>query len=286
MKLIESTAGKINRIARNKGANYQQRLAAAYRPLLTLADQLLERSRQLQQQIVGSLTAHPKATKLRRRFGQLVKFCLMAQQVVNTAGRRVLNGETVPNIDKLFSVFEPETQLLKRGKAAKPIQFGHLLLVVEDAAGFVCDYRILPPGETDSSVLISAMTEFQQRLGGVIEHASFDRGFYSPANERDLAELITHPCLPRKGAKAGARQESQATVEFRQARQRHPGIESAIGALPSGNGQVRCRDHTYERYQRYAGLGVLGRNLHVLGKRLIAETHPKCEAAHSKRKAA
>ena len=74
-------------------------------------------------------------------------------------------------------------------------------------------------------------------------------------------------------------------MEFRRARRRHPGIESAIAALQSGNGQARCRDRSFGGYCRYVGLGVLGRNLHVLGKSLIARADPKCEAGRSRRRA-
>jgi hypothetical protein len=86
--------------------------------------------------------------------------------------------------------------------------------------------------------------------------------------------------------KQAAAQEATATVEFRQARQRHPGIESAIGALQAGNGLVRCRDRTELGFQRYFALAVLGRNLHTLGRLLIAQQAPRSLAAQSLRKAA
>ena len=73
-------------------------------------------------------------------------------------------------------------------------------------------------------------------------------------------------------------------MTFRKARKRHPGIESAIGALQSGNGQERSRDKSKLGYERYVGLGILGRNLQVLGKLLLAQDDAKCEAAKSKRK--
>jgi hypothetical protein len=84
------------------------------------------------------------------------------------------------------------------------------------------------------------------------------------------------------GAHQAAQQEKTASVEFRQSRQSHPGVESAIGALQSGNGLERCRDRTERGFARYIGLGVLGRNLHVLGKLLIAREAPDCQAAHSR----
>ena len=73
-------------------------------------------------------------------------------------------------------------------------------------------------------------------------------------------------------------------MAFRKARQRHPGIESAIGALQAGNGLERCRDRSEPGYERYVGLGILGRNLHTLGKLLLAQDQADCQAAKSKRK--
>ena len=94
-----------------------------------------------------------------------------------------------------------------------------------------------------------------KRLNGRIRRASFDRGFHSPENQRELVKLVEQPCLPKPGHVQAQRQEQEATVEFRQARRRHPGIESAIGALQSGNGLDRCRDKTFGGYCRYVGLG-------------------------------
>jgi hypothetical protein len=197
----------------------------------------------------------------------------------------VLLGETVPNAEKLFSLFETHTQLYKRGKAGEPVQFGRLVLVLEDAAGFIVQHHVMPRDATDKSVIVEQMRVTQTRLGGRIESASFDRGFHSPENQVELAKIIAHPCLPKPGAKQAVAQAAAATVEFRESRQRHSGIESAIGALQAGNGLKRCRDHTELGFQRYISLGILGRNLHVLGKLLIAREQANSEAARSRRRA-
>ena len=118
-----------------------------------------------------------------------------------------------------------------------------------------------------------------------MQKASFDRGFHSPENQEQLAKIVEHVCLPMTGKKKSQRQQEEASEEFRASRQRHPGIESAIGALQSGNGLKRCRDHTQLGFERYVGLGVLGRNLHVLGKHLLAREDSECLAASSKRQA-
>ena len=125
--------------------------------------------------------------------------------------------------------------------------------------------------------------QVQQRLQGAIEEASFDRGFHSPENQRELASIIAQPCLPKPGAKQAAAQAAEATLQWRAARRHHPGIESAIGALQAGNGLERSRDRSELGFARYLALGILGRNLHTLGKLLIAQDAPACEAARSQR---
>ena len=77
-----------------------------------------------------------------------------------------------------------------------------------------------------------------------------------------------------------------ATVEFHRSRRHHPGVESAIGAIQSGNGLERCRDATEIGFERYVALAILGRNLQTLGKMLIAQEDESAQAAYSKRSAA
>jgi hypothetical protein len=208
----------------------------------------------------------------------------LTEKVCDNARRRVLQGEAVANKEKVFSIFEPHTELIKRGKQSNPIQFGHNVLVIEDAAGFVVDYRVVADGVLDQDLVVPVMKGLQKRFDGKIRSASFDRGFHTPENQRDLAEIVQTPCIASKGQEKGRQQQKAGTVAFRQARQHHPGVESAIGALQAGNGLKRCRDRSRRGYERYVGLGVLGRNLHTLGKLLLAQDMADCQAATSQRK--
>jgi transposase, IS5 family len=99
-----------------------------------------------------------------------------------------------------------------------------------------------------------------------------------------MAEIVEQPCIPKKGEEGGRQQQEEASVGYRKARQNHPGVESAIGALQCGNGLERSRDRSERGYRRYVGLGILGRNLQVLGKLLLAQEEIDCQAAKSKRK--
>jgi len=283
VKEITREIGRVSR-AKSKGAN---RLQSGYQRLLVLAEDLLQRAEQLFQtlscQVEVAAIAGLKGT-VAVDLRELQHFIDLTQKVCGTARRRVLLGEAVANEDKIFSIFEPHTELIKRGKQADPIQYGHRVLVIEDAAGFICHYQVVANGVLDQELVVPVMTELQQRFGGKIERASFDRGFHTPENQEKLATLVAHPCLAKKGSKLGRVQQQEASVEFRQARQNHPGVESAIGALQSGNGQERCRDKSQVGYERYVGLGMLGRNLQVLGKLLLVQEEAGCEAAKSKRK--
>jgi len=283
-KKAKKTGRAIGRI--NKDGDYHVPLRKSYEKLLDIAEMVLSRTQELLDQALQNTSAGvagllaDEAAVLRE---ELVYWHAATTQVCGTAWRRVMQGETVPNADKLFSLFEPDTELIKRGKASQPIQYGHKVLVIEDAVGFICHYKVMPLGTDDRDVLIPEFKSLRKRLKGRIQSASFDRGFHSPDNQDQLAKLITHPCLPKLGVKQAAEQEAGATIQFREARRKHSGIESAIGALQSGNGLVRCRDHSRVGYDRYIGLGVLGRNLLILGKLLLAQEQPDCLAAASLR---
>lgn len=278
---VKKLARQCDRIANKKGPGYMERLKAPYGRLLEEAEKILDRAEALEHQARRGGGAEERTALVEK----LAHYRGLTERVCDTARRRVLEDEEVPNEEKLFSIFEPETQLFKRGKAGEPVQFGHLVFVVEDAVGFVCQYRILAKGEQERDIVVPEMRALQKRLRGKIKKASFDRGFHSPENQEELSKIVEHVCLPMTGKNKSQRQQEDASEEFHASRQRHPGIESTIGALQSGNGLKRCRDHTHLGFERYIGLGVLGRNLHVLGKLLLAREDSECPAASSKRQA-
>jgi IS5 family transposase len=287
--LLKNVKNLVRRISQASRAKKQgaDRFKPGYQKLLVLADDLLERARQLLKALAFQFDVQG-ADMLGAVVGgqeeELLHYLHLTEKVCGTARRRVLLGETVPNEDKIVSIFEPHTELIMRGKQPNPIQYGHKVLVIEDAVGFICHYEVMANGALDQDLVVPVMTKLQKRFAGKIERASFDRAFHTPDNQEELAKIVTHPCIPKKGHALGRKQQEEASVEFRQARQNHPGVESAIGALQHGNGQERCRDKSKRGYERYVGLGILGRNLQVLGKLLLAQDDATCPAAKSKRK--
>jgi IS5 family transposase len=293
LKKVRGLVRKIGQASRAKGAGTKQ-LKPDYKKLLANAGHLLGRAREL----LKTLDFAPDpaaftldklksgATPVTTKEAKLLHYVILTEKVCDNARRRVLEGETLANEEKIFSIFEPHTELIKRGKQPNPIQFGHNVLVIEDKVGFVVDYRVVDDGVLDQDLVVPVIKKLQLRFGGKIKSASFDRAFHTPDNQKDLAKIVTNPCIAAKGEEQGRQQQKKGTVAFRQARQNHPGVESAIGALQAGNGLARCRDRSKRGYERYVALGILGRNLQTLGKLLLAQDKAGCPAATSKRKRA
>jgi IS5 family transposase len=294
LKNIRKLTHKISRASRAKGAAAAERVKPGYQELLELARNLLGRARQLLLTVGFALEQNGFTLDELKR-GQtplttlpeaILYYLILTTQVCDNARRRVLQGETLAPEDKIFSIFEPHTELIKKGKQPNPVQFGHNVLIVEDAAGFIVDYRVVDNGVLDQELAVPVMKELQERFRGKIKSASFDRGFHTPENQEKLAEIVKTPCIASKGEAQGRQQQKEGTVAFRKARQHHPGVESAIGALQAGNGLKRCRDRSKQGYERYVALAVLGRNLQTLGKQLLAQDQADCQAAKTKRKRA
>ena len=279
---IKEHVRTIAKISASKNPQVKKGLSAAYGRLLDRAASILERAKALQKQAEIDASSLESLTLAE----QLKHWIELTEQVCDTAHRRVILQEKVPNSDKLFSLFETHTQLYRRGKAGTPNQFGRQVLVYEDGAGFISHYHLMDRELGDADVIVEQTREAQKKHHGMIRSASFDRGFYSAENSEQLAAIVDEPCVPPRHPKLYAERLENASVEFHRLRQRHPGIESAIGALQSGNGLKRCRDHTEIGFERYFGLAILGRNIHVLGKLLIARRKEQSAAALSKRRPA
>ena len=106
--------------------------------------------------------------------------------------------------------------MIKRGKEPNPIQFGHNVLVIEDAVGFICHYEVVESGMLDQDLVVPVMKKLQQRFHGKIKRASFDWGFHTPENQEELAEIVGQP-VSKKGEERGRQQQEEATLGFRQA---------------------------------------------------------------------
>jgi hypothetical protein len=241
-----------------------------YQKLIAEANDLTQKALKFKKNLklkqLPDKVAKRRAKKLK---ADLNYFISATQYVAWLAERRVLHGETIKHDEKLHSLFEPHTQLINRGKFPFPIEFGHPVFFVEDQIGFIVDYQVMKNSLTDEKVSVPLLKDLQKRHQNKIKVVSLDKGSWTPENFKELQESFEVVCLPKKGRLTEEAKLRERTPAFRQARRWHPGVESAIHALVSGNGLAVCRDKGETGYDRYVALGVLGRNLHTLGKILF-----------------
>ena len=275
-KKIKQLVRLIGRHARSQSEKQKQRVKESYQKLLRRAATVLTRANELVQALETGVELDLAAVA---QVAALQVYISRTQHVCGTAHRRVVLGEQVPNSEKLFSIFEPHTQLYKRGKAGEPVQFGRLVLIYEDQAGFVVHHHLLPRDAQDRDVAVEQTRLLQERVGGqdpgtVLGCRVSFTGESGATSEADPASLPAAIGNPSSGRTTGEGQRS-----FSRSAQRHAGVESAIGALQSGNGLKRSRDRSVLGFERYVILGIFGRNIHTLGKLLIQRENASCEAA-------
>lgn len=190
------------------------------------------------------------------------------EQVIRQTRARIGRGIT-DGPDKLLSLFEPATCVIRKGKPHKPTEFGRLIDIVEVENGFVSDYQVLDGNPSDGSLLIPALERHRLRFGRAPHLAATDRGFWSAKNERDAYELgVKRVSIPKTGLVTGARLRLQRSRWFRQAQRWRGGGEGRIGTLKNVYGMDRCMYQGDEAMERWVGWCVLAGNLVVIARML------------------
>lgn len=176
--------------------------------------------------------------------------------------RRIFNGETIPHIEKIFSVFETQTEWISKGKAGVSQELGLRVAILKDQFGFILTHMVMRK-LTDDKVAIS-ITQKAKNLFANLVQCSYDKGFWSPENFTALSRILKTVILPKKGGLSKADKERQCDPEFVQGRCHHPAVESAINALEN-HGLDRCLDHGIDGFDRYISIAVAARNMQQLG---------------------
>lgn len=185
-----------------------------------------------------------------------------ADRQINQIRRRVLCGQSIPHEEKIFSIFERDTEWIVKGKAGVPVELGLRVAVVEDQHRFILSHHVMQK-TTDDQVAVTLIDQAHASFPA-ISAASFDKGFHSPANQTALAERLSRVVMPKKGHLSATDRERQNDPEFIRLRRRHAAVESAINALEV-HGLDRCLDHGLAGFKRYVALAVVARNIHRLG---------------------
>jgi len=202
------------------------------------------------------------------RISQIQNYIQHAERQIDQIRRRVVEGETIPHAEKVFSLFEPHTEWISKGKAGVPVELGLKVCIVKDQFQFILHHQVMQKA-TDDQIAVSIIKEVQQRFASFRE-CSFGKGFHSPANQKELGAILDHCVLPKKGKLSAIRKEIENSEEFKRARRKHSAVESSINALEN-HGLDRCPDHGIHGFKRYVAMAVVARNIEILGQMLLQE---------------
>ena len=254
---------EIHRLAPTARPRHQVR---KYRDLIRVAEQVVHAART----VVERTHDVPERDRIEALRREIVRHCELGDRVISQARRRVLQGEQVPTAEKLYSVFEPHTDLIKRGKVLKPVEFGHKVFLAESGRGLITQYRVLTGNPADQIHVPPSLECHTEVFGHAPDLYSADRGFFNTANLQTCrAAGVTLPCIPQSG---GTRSVERATFEktraFKRGQRFRAGIEGRISVLFRGRGMKRALVEGRDHFELLVGAAVLANNLLVIAELL------------------
>lgn len=249
-----------------------------YRKLIGITEQMLANARralEATKNYCGKSTDDMLEIEALRK--QMTDLCPLGDRVVNQTRRRVIDGEQVPAAEKIYSIFEPHTSLIKRGKAGKPIEFGHKVFLAESRHGLITQYQVLDGNPSDEDHVQPSLQRHKTTFGSAPKLLADDRGFYSATNIK-IAEQegVACVCIPQRGGKKTPEREAfEKSQEFKQGQRFRAGIEGTISVLFRGRGMKRCLAEGITRFELLVGAAVLANNLMRIAALLLKQTKKK-----------
>jgi IS5 family transposase len=265
---------QIGRASRSRVAQGQERLLDPYRKLLYHTARVVGQAKRFAADIAtgrkrARSTAQQRRLQVHRAY--LERMTPLVQQVMHQTRERLFRGNThVPG--KLVSMFEPHTEIIRKGKAAKPTEFGKMVKIQEAEAQIVTHYEVYEQRPCDSDLLLPALQRHRQLLGRMPYLVTADAAFFSQRNEQAVqARGVKRVAIPNRSTKSEQRKRLEKKRWFRNAQKWRTGCEGRISLLKRRHGLNRCRYKGMPGIQRWVGFGVIADNLINIGTALAAE---------------
>jgi IS5 family transposase len=265
---------EIGRAARAKGAQGKARLHKAYANLLGSTSRVLGQAKRFVQEIVNGTKRAKGAVeqaKLECLKGELERMMPRVRQVIAQTKARILRGETRTE-GKIFSLFEPSTEIIRKGKSGKPNEFGKMVKLQEAENQIVTDYEVYDQRPSDTDLLVSAIETHEAALGRTPRLVAADAGFYSAKNEAAAkAKGVKRVCIPNRSTKSAEKKREQRKRWFRDGQKWRTGCEGRISVIKRRHGLSRCRYRGDAGMRRWVGLGVIADNLISMGNAMAKQ---------------
>jgi transposase, IS5 family len=259
----------IGRVARAKGPVRQDRLTQHYRHLLDATSRVVGQAKRFSNEIAHGVKRSKSVVKqlalegLRRQLDEMLP---RVQQVMKQTRARIFRGNTRSE-GKLLSLFEPSTEVIRKGKAGKPNEFGKMVKLQEAENQIVVDYEVYARRPNDSDILVAAIETHQALLERTPRLVAADAAFYSNKNEAAAkAKGVKRVCIPNRSTKSPERKREQKKRWFRNGQKWRTGCEGRISVVKRRHGLDRCRYRGFVGMQRWVGLGVIADNLVNIGR--------------------
>jgi transposase, IS5 family len=273
---------RMQEIQRMTPQERHERQVEKYRELIGVAEEVVNSAQKIVEQTQKArgkdLVAEMAIPELRK---EIDHYCELGERVIDQARRRVLQGEQVPNAEKIYSIFETHTDLIKRGKVQTPIEFGHKVFLAESAQGLVTQYEVLEGNPSDDQQVEPSLERHKEIFGQAPELYGSDRGFFSEKNVKSCKQHgVKVVCIPQRGGKKTAQRETyEKSPAFKKGQRFRAGIEGRISVLFRGRGMKRCLAEGHQRFELLVGAAVLANNLMRMAALLTKRTRRKRKAA-------
>ncbi len=259
---------KIARKAANKGRSAQQ-LQPLYMQLIPMVEDLFGWARSVRKELAKSrrLASVMDAARAAAIVQQIDRYIELGQRVVDQARRRVLEGERVPNEEKLFSIFEAHTELLIRGKAGKNVEFGHMIQLQQVDGKFITDYEVFDKRPVEYELLESVLKSHKKLFGHYPDELAGDKGYYQNMAAIDrLQKKVPMVSIAKKGRRTLEETEREHDPLFRLAQRFRAGVEGTIAFLKRMLRLARCFNKGWEHFVSTIGQTIFAHNLLVLAR--------------------
>ena len=273
---------RMQEIQRMTAKERSQRQVEKYRQLIGITEEVVNSARKVLQQ---TRRARGKDVIADLAIGELRKeidhYGELGNRVIDQARRRVLQGEQVPTAEKIYSIFETHTDLIKRGKAQTPIEFGHKVFLAESAQGLITQYEVLEGNPGDDQQVEPSLERHKETFGHAPALYGSDRGFFSETNVKSCRQNgVKVVSIPQRGGKKTAKRKAyEKSAAFKKGQRFRAGIEGRISVLFRGRGMKRCLAEGQQRFELSVGAAVLANNLMRIAALLTKRTRRKPKAA-------
>jgi len=248
-------------------------ITEAYKELISLCQLMLTKLKSTFELLKQS--NHIKAAQV----DLFKEFLGHAHRQIDQINRRVILKQVIPHSEKVFSLFNPFTEWISKGKAGVPVELGLRVSISTDQQGFILGHKTMMQ-EQDVDVAIAIITKVKEHFDNVYS-ASFDRGYYSPSNQEELSKLVQKVILPKKGKISKSEQNKiREDKEHVILRRKHSAVESNINALEH-HALDRCPDRGIDNFRKYVSMSVVAHNTHLIGalvQQKLQKRHPYKEA--------